>query len=146
MTTTVIVFSFGIAAVVKHNGHTVVGVRLTAEIPEKSETAGFIAKNFLNYEKTGSVIVPFRENLLSPFQKNVFSAVKSIPPGKTATYGEIAATVGTSPRAVGQALKRNPFPLIIPCHRVVASKGTGGFSQGTEIKEKLLLFEKHHFT
>ena len=60
----------------------------------------------------------------------------------TATYGEIAARVGTSPRVVGQAMARNPTPLIIPCHRIVAVKGIGGFTPPLEIKRDLLAMEK----
>jgi len=72
----------------------------------------------------------------------IYRAVRAIPYGKTATYGEIARQVGTSPRAVGQAMARNPTPLVIPCHRVVAANGIGGFSPEIEIKELLLAMEK----
>ena len=67
---------------------------------------------------------------------------REIPYGSTVTYGEIAREVGTSPRAVGQAMARNPTPLVIPCHRVVAADGIGGFSPSVEIKEALLAMEK----
>jgi methylated-DNA-[protein]-cysteine S-methyltransferase len=72
----------------------------------------------------------------------VYRAVQKIPYGSTATYGEIAHQVGTSPRVVGQAMARNPAPLIIPCHRVVAADGIGGFSPSVEVKEGLLAMEK----
>lgn len=72
----------------------------------------------------------------------IYRAVQAVPYGKTATYGEIAARVGTSPRAVGQAMARNPTPLVIPCHRVVAAHGIGGFSPEVAIKELLLGMEK----
>jgi methylated-DNA-[protein]-cysteine S-methyltransferase len=72
----------------------------------------------------------------------IYEAVRTIPYGKTATYGEIAAIAGTSPRVVGQAMARNPTPLIVPCHRVVAAKGIGGFTPPIEIKEELLAMEK----
>jgi methylated-DNA-[protein]-cysteine S-methyltransferase len=72
----------------------------------------------------------------------IYEAVRRIPYGKTATYGEIAAVAGTSPRVVGQAMARNPTPLIIPCHRVVAADGIGGFSPSVEIKEALIAMEK----
>jgi methylated-DNA-[protein]-cysteine S-methyltransferase len=71
----------------------------------------------------------------------IYRAVREIPYGKTATYGEIARLVGTSPRVVGQAMARNPTPLVIPCHRVVAATGIGGFSPTVEIKEALLTME-----
>lgn len=72
----------------------------------------------------------------------IYRAVQKIPYGSTATYGEIAEVVGTSPRVVGQAMARNPSPLVIPCHRVVAADGIGGFSPSVEIKEELLALEK----
>jgi len=73
----------------------------------------------------------------------IYRAVREIPRGKTTTYGEIARQVGTSPRVVGQAMARNPTPLVIPCHRVVAADGIGGFSPSVEIKEALLAMERN---
>jgi methylated-DNA-[protein]-cysteine S-methyltransferase len=72
----------------------------------------------------------------------IYRLVREIPRGKTATYGEIARRAGTSPRVVGQAMARNPTPLVIPCHRVVAAHGIGGFSPSVEIKVVLLEIEK----
>ena len=57
-------------------------------------------------------------------------------------YGEIAAQISTSPRAVGRAMAHNPTPLVVPCHRIVAANGIGGFSPGLEIKELLLALEQ----
>ena len=71
----------------------------------------------------------------------IYRAVRQIPYGRTATYGEIARVAGTGPRVVGQAMARNPTPLIIPCHRIVAINGIGGFSPTVEIKEALLKME-----
>lgn len=75
----------------------------------------------------------------------IYRAVQKIPYGSTTTYGEIAASVGTSARAVGQAMARNPTPLVIPCHRVIAATGIGGFTPDVEIKELLLAMEKKTF-
>ncbi len=75
----------------------------------------------------------------------IYRAVQEVPYGKTATYGEIARSVGTSPRAVGQAMARNPTPLVIPCHRIVGARGIGGFSPDVAIKEILLEMEKKTF-
>jgi methylated-DNA-[protein]-cysteine S-methyltransferase len=72
----------------------------------------------------------------------IYRVVRDVPYGKTATYGEIAEMVSTSPRVVGQAMARNPTPLVIPCHRIVAANGIGGFSPSVEIKEALLAMEK----
>ncbi|HUW85984.1 MAG TPA: methylated-DNA--[protein]-cysteine S-methyltransferase, partial [Methanoregula sp.] len=72
----------------------------------------------------------------------IYRAVQQVPYGSTSTYGEIADRVGTVPRVVGQALARNPTPLIVPCHRILAAHGIGGFSPSVEIKEALLAMEK----
>jgi len=72
----------------------------------------------------------------------IYRAVRAVPYGSTATYGGIAEKVSTSPRVVGQAMARNPTPLVIPCHRIVAASGIGGFSPSVEIKEALLAMEK----
>jgi methylated-DNA-[protein]-cysteine S-methyltransferase len=72
----------------------------------------------------------------------IYRKVQQIPYGSTATYGEIARSLGTSPRVVGQAMARNVTPLVIPCHRVVAANGIGGFSPSLDIKKHLLAMEK----
>jgi methylated-DNA-[protein]-cysteine S-methyltransferase len=72
----------------------------------------------------------------------IYRAVREVPYGRTATYGEIAEKISTSPRVVGQAMARNPTPLVIPCHRIIAANGIGGFSPSVEIKEALLAMEK----
>ncbi|WFN34657.1 MGMT family protein [Methanogenium sp. S4BF] len=72
----------------------------------------------------------------------VYRAVCRIPYGQTATYGEIALECGTSPRAVGMAMRRNPTPLVVPCHRVVAKNGPGGYTPDISIKYALLAMEQ----
>ena len=72
----------------------------------------------------------------------VYRAVCRIPYGKTATYGEIGRECGTSPRVVGMAMRRNPTPLVIPCHRIVAKDGLGGFTPDISIKYALLAMEQ----
>ncbi len=64
------------------------------------------------------------------FQKKVWQALKKIPSGTVRTYGDVAKELKTSSRAVGQACRRNNIPLFIPCHRVVAAQGIGGFMGG----------------
>lgn len=69
-----------------------------------------------------------------------------IPAGETRTYADLAKALGSSPRAIGGACRNNPFPLLIPCHRVVSTSGLGGYSGQTEgelpeIKQKLLAYE-----
>lgn len=77
----------------------------------------------------------------SNFVKSVLNYVRKIPYGNVVTYGFIAKSLNTSPRAVGRALSLNPVPIVIPCHRVVSSNGLGGFSQGVWIKRELLRLE-----
>lgn len=72
----------------------------------------------------------------------IYREVRRVPYGETATYGAIAAKVGTAPRVVGMAMARNPTPLVIPCHRIVAKGGIGGFSPEVGIKEHLLSLER----
>lgn len=81
---------------------------------------------------------------LGTFTQNVLDELRNIPYGETRTYGWLAKKVGKpgAARAVGQALKRNPIPIIIPCHRIIRDDGTiGGFSMGINIKERLLALE-----
>jgi O-6-methylguanine DNA methyltransferase len=70
--------------------------------------------------------------------------VQSIPRGKTATYGQVAERAGRpgAARAVGRAMAANPFTILVPCHRVVAKGGLGGYAWGKEMKEKLLEMER----
>lgn len=80
------------------------------------------------------------------FLRAVYDVARSIPRGATMTYGEIAARVGApgAAQAVGQAMGRNPFPIVVPCHRVVAAgNGNGGFSApgGVDTKLRLLSIE-----
>jgi methylated-DNA-[protein]-cysteine S-methyltransferase len=72
----------------------------------------------------------------------IYRSVREVPYGAVATYGGIAAITGTAPRVVGRAMAHNPTPLVIPCHRVVAARGIGGFTPSVEIKEALLAMEK----
>ena len=66
------------------------------------------------------------------FQQRVWSSLRDIPAGETRSYGQLAKLLKSSPRAVGNACRRNPLPIIIPCHRVVSVKGIGGFAGDTE--------------
>ncbi|HET7718077.1 MAG TPA: methylated-DNA--[protein]-cysteine S-methyltransferase [Bauldia sp.] len=81
-----------------------------------------------------------------PFHRRVYTVARAIPPGQTLTYGEVATRLGDpgAARAVGRALGRNPFPIIVPCHRVIASGGRlGGFSAngGAATKRRILEIE-----
>ena len=63
----------------------------------------------------------------TPFQRRIWQALRRIPPGSTRSYGELARELGSSARAVGGACRRNPIPIVVPCHRVVSATGVGGF-------------------
>jgi methylated-DNA-[protein]-cysteine S-methyltransferase len=91
--------------------------------------------------------VALDESGIDPFRQSVFAATRSIRPGQTATYGEIAKAVGQpgAARAVGSALGSNPFPVIVPCHRIVAATGAlTGFSApgGIDTKRRMLEIEQ----
>lgn len=90
--------------------------------------------------------VPLDMRLLPPFHRQVYETARRIAPGQTLSYGTLAARLGSpgAARAVGQALGRNPFPIIVPCHRVLAAGGkSGGFSAagGVVTKMRLLSIE-----
>jgi len=83
---------------------------------------------------------------VTPFQLRVLKQLQKIPYGETRSYGQIARILKTSPRAVGNACRNNPLPIIIPCHRVVAANSIGGYDgarTGTllNIKRRLLEME-----
>ena len=83
----------------------------------------------------------------TPFQRRVWDQIAAIPCGETRTYGDLARSLRSAPRAVGQACGTNYFPLVIPCHRVVAADGLGGFAHASggyliEVKRRLLHHEQ----
>lgn len=89
----------------------------------------------------------------SPFQVEVYRAITQIPHGETRTYGWVAARVGklNATRAVGQALRHNPLPILIPCHRVVSTTSLGGFMGSSDpnqpelcLKKKLIAIEEEY--
>lgn len=82
----------------------------------------------------------------TPFQRRLWDALCQIPRGRTLTYGALARRLGAEARAVGQACGDNMLPIVIPCHRVIAASGLGGFAHSTdgyliEAKRWLLLHE-----
>jgi len=116
------------------------------------DAPGFVAeaarllKRHLAGEAQDLSALPLDLSVLAPFQRAVYEKIRSLPPGRTTTYGEIAALLGKpgASRAVGQALGRNPFLVIVPCHRVLAAGGApGGFSApgGVVAKQRLLALE-----
>ncbi|KFG69762.1 methylated-DNA--[protein]-cysteine S-methyltransferase [Microvirga sp. BSC39] len=89
--------------------------------------------------------VPLDMDAVSEFDRRVYEIARGIPPGRVLTYGEVASRLGIdNARAIGQSLGRNPFAVIVPCHRVVAADGKlGGFSAsgGATTKRRLLAIE-----
>lgn len=124
----------------------ILGVSLT-EGPSKFEGPSFIME-WLNAYKNSAplpdlpLIFPPK---FSPFARKVLAETAKIPLGSTLSYKEVAENIGHpgAARAVGNALNKNPFPLLIPCHRVIGAKGKlGGFGCGLKLKIALLKFEK----
>ena len=102
----------------------------------------------LDGSQTDLRFVTLDESGIEPFRRSVYAATRRVPPGTTVTYGEIARVIGRldaeAARAVGAALARNPFPIVVPCHRVVGSDGKlTGFSApgGVATKRRMLELE-----
>lgn len=129
--------------------------RLARRFPEATEASppAFVAEAIdgivalLAGERRDLSYLPVAIEAVPEFNRRVYEVALSIPPGETLTYGEVAARIGEpgAARAVGVALGQNPFPIIVPCHRVLAAGGrTGGFSAdgGVETKLRMLTIEK----
>lgn len=87
---------------------------------------------------------PLDPNIGTDFQRRVWAATRAIPRGQTRTYGQIARQVGSpgAARAVGQSMARNPWPIVVPCHRVLGSDGSlTGFGGGVDMKRRMLEME-----
>jgi len=85
----------------------------------------------------------------TPFQQRVWRALRDIPCGEVMSYHALAIKLHSSARAIGQACRTNPYPLIVPCHRIVAARGLGGYCGATQgvqrqRKQRLLDFERTH--
>lgn len=129
--------------------------RLARRYPQADEAGatGFVAeavagiRALFDGEKRELAHLPVALETVSDFSRKVYEVALSIPPGETLTYGEVAQRIGEpgAARAVGVALGQNPWPIIVPCHRVLAAGGkTGGFSAdgGVESKLRILTIEK----
>ena len=114
--------------------------------PPWVEEAIAAIRSLLSGQAVDLGFVPLDFSALAEFDAAVLRAARAIPPGRTVTYGAIAAQVGEpkAAQAVGRALGRNPWPIVVPCHRVTGAGGrTGGFSApgGTATKLRLLEIE-----
>ena len=128
----------------------VVGIQAVADslqLPPQSALDKKIARLIRQYCQHKSVCFDVPLKLRgTAFQKKVWRELCRIPPGEVRTYGELAAKLSTSPRAVGNACRRNPVLLMVPCHRVVSASGLGGFAGKTTglwpaMKRRLLQHE-----
>jgi len=84
----------------------------------------------------------------TPFQIKVWQALLQVPPGTVLTYGQLADRLATGARAIGNACRHNPIPIVVPCHRIISGSGIGGYSgatQGGEVQIKKQLLEHEHF-
>jgi methylated-DNA-[protein]-cysteine S-methyltransferase len=116
----------------------------TERAPARLSKAEKLLKSYFSGEKTDFTDKPDYSGC-TEFERAVWETARKIPYGQTRSYGWIAKEMGNpkAARAVGQALGKNPVPIIVPCHRVIAGDGgLGGFSGGLEAKKKMLALEK----
>jgi len=104
-------------------------------------------RHYCSGQKVSLSRVPMDWSSLTPFERKVLRAAARIPYGSVVTYGGLARKIGSprSARAVGNALAKNPFPLFVPCHRIIKGDGSiGGFSarKGIILKKRLLNMER----
>lgn len=108
------------------------------------DAADLIARHLAGAPQDLSAI-PLDDEGLPPFHRKLYEASRRVAPGRTVTYAELAALAGSpgAARAAGQAMARNPWLLVVPCHRVLATGGTGGFSApgGLSTKARMLALE-----
>jgi len=108
-----------------------------------------LLKDYAKGKPVSLASLPVDYSSYSPFQSKVLKQCRKIPFGTTISYGQLAAQSDSprAARAVGSAMRKNRFPLLIPCHRVISSKGIGGYSasDGLTSKRKLLALEGLHF-
>jgi methylated-DNA-[protein]-cysteine S-methyltransferase len=124
--------------------------RMRTRFPDAEETPPPVAVQraveaiiaLLRGESADLSVISLDMTRVPEFHRRVYEVARTIPPGATLSYGDIATKLGTpgSARAVGQALGRNPFPIVVPCHRVLTSDGKmGGFSANGGVRTKLRL-------
>lgn len=115
-----------------------------------AEECAELISRYLQGEPVALERVPIDcENLPPTYRSILMTLRRKVGFGRTVTYGELARLCGMprAARLVGQVMAKNPVPLLVPCHRVIRSDGSfGGFSGGSEQKERLLNLERHHFT
>jgi methylated-DNA-[protein]-cysteine S-methyltransferase len=139
--------SLGCSLLVEQQGEMVTRICFSQELPsEPSRLAEEIAAHLVWGAPCPRAELDISGR--SDFQKQIYALVQAIPRGETMTYGQIALRAGHpgAARAVGRAMAANPFAILVPCHRVVARSGLGGYAWGREMKEKLLRLERESVT
>jgi len=143
MTAGAIIASLGCYLLIERHGELVTRIYFSQDMPsELSKLAEEIAAHLESGSPCPRAKLDMSE--CTDFQKQIYALVQAIPRGKTMTYGQVAdrAARPGAARAVGRAMATNPFAILVPCHRVVAKGGLGGYLWGTEMKEKLLRLER----
>lgn len=144
---------FGAVAITAHNNRLV--IELLAVPPSDSIQIAKLSSNPVVVNACQQIVAYLQQPIAkfdlplsqqgTVFQQRVWNAISAIPFGQTRTYSELAQQVGSGPRAVANACGANNLPLVVPCHRVVAKHGIGGFMQGKTngllIKQWLLRHE-----
>lgn len=123
---------------------------LTEQLPEQSPQSYFLTNVIQQLQEYwADPTIKFsidKVNQGTIFMNKVWQTLEQIPAGETRTYGELAKSLNTSARAIGNACRNNPYPLFVPCHRVVSAAGLGGYDgqvrgEKLDIKKRLLAHE-----
>jgi len=128
-----------------HLARRFLGATETLPPPDIDDAIALVVRS-LDGEAVDLDSIPLDLSAVEPFERAVYQAARAIPRGEVRTYGELAAGLGQpgASRAVGAALGRNPIPILVPCHRILAAGGkSGGFSApgGTATKFRILAIE-----
>jgi len=145
-----VTFPFGVVGIITKNSN-LIGLEFlpkgTSEVLPKTATGKQVWNALFAYmddpNKLSEVALASEG---TRFQKKVWNALRRIPVGEVMTYGQLAKSINTAPRAAAGACRRNRIPILIPCHRIVAQKGLGGYCGETdgymlEVKKWLLAHE-----
>ena len=120
------------------------GLRASARPSDTARSLKQALERYVRGEPACWPRLPLALDRVSPFTRQALEVLtREVPAGATLTYGELAARCGRpkAARAVGRAMAANPFAILIPCHRVLAKDGPGGYAYGQDIKERLLRLE-----
>lgn len=147
MTSGALIPSLGCYILVEISGPKVKAISFSRERPAETSK---LAEEIAAYLEKGAPCPKAELDMstCTDFRKLIYTQVQAIPRGETWTYGQVAERAGHpgAARAVGRAMAANPFAILVPCHRVVAKGGLGGYLWGIEMKEKLLSWERKSST